>query len=256
MSAETRLPMRFVDLPGGWTAGRLALLENLPGVRHAFSTRRGPHGGDLGRMHPCGLDNRRALARAIGAECCAWADQVHGDRVIDADQALAGPVEADALATAREGVAVLGLSADCPIVLVADAVRGAVGMAHASWRSTVQRITARLIEFMRDSYGCRPADMQAGIGPSAGPQRYEVGPDVLDAALSALGGEAEQFFLRREDKTYFDLWAANVDQLTQAGLSPHNVSVAGVCTIGDERFYSYRRQGARAGRGGGIIARV
>src|SRR5689334_5410652 len=104
----------YVDLPGGWTVGRIPLLHNLPTIRHAISTRVGPNGADLHGGSPHGLANRKGLATAMGLPQCASLKQIHSGRVVDADLALAGLVEADGLMTAREGVGLLGLSADCP----------------------------------------------------------------------------------------------------------------------------------------------
>jgi len=83
-----------------------------------------------------------------------------------------------------------------------------------------------------------------------------VGDDVVDAATRAMGQAAGDCIIRRDGSTCFDLWAANVRQLTAAGLARQNIEVAGVCTICDNRFFSHRREGARAGRHGGMIVRV
>lgn len=256
MSVDACDQIQFVDLPGGWHVGQVPLLSNLPGVRHAVSTRIGPHGGDLRGDSPRGLANRHRLAKAIGASRCVWVRQVHGNVVADADDARDREIEADAITTCREGIAILGQSADCPIVLVADPERGAVGVAHASWRGTVQRVAACLVAAMRQRYRCDPAGMLGAICPSAGPCCYEVQQDVIDAATAGLGPAARECFVRRGGRTYFDLWRANARQLAGVGISPHNIAIAGVCTICDERFYSYRREGSAAGRFGGIIARI
>jgi len=265
MLREQAYRMETAVLSDGWRVGILPGLAALPGFRHAVSTRVGPQGASLAWDEPHGLSNRLSLARALGADRVAVLRQVHGATVVQAEEALAGEVEGDALMTNSPGVALLGLSADCPIVLAADPATGAVGMAHASWRGTVQGVAAELVRRMHQAYGCRPADMRAGICPSAGPCCYEVGQDTVAAATAtagsttgepALGGEAERYFPRRDGRTFFDLWLANVEQLTRAGLPRHNVELAGVCTICDRRFFSYRREGQSAGRFGGLIVRI
>ena len=256
MSSDAAPAVRFVDLPGGWTVGEFPALAALSGFRHAASTRLGPEGGSLRHDDPRGMAHRDALTRAIGAECWVAGRQVHGATVVDAAVAMAGPVEADALMTDRRGVALLGLSADCPIVLVADPTRGTVGVAHASWRSTVAGISSRLIAAMGEAYRCRPADLRVAVCPSAGPCCYEVGDDVVAAVRRALGDVASRYTQHRDGATYFDLWAANTHQLTEAGVIRENIEVAGICTICDNRFFSYRREGVKAGRHGGLIARV
>lgn len=239
-----------------WTLARLPRLSRIPGLVHAMTTALDTPPRNLHADCPTGLRDRRQLAEHLGLDGCAWARQVHGGRVVTADEAGQGRVEADGLITDRPGVGLLNLSADCPIILASDVKAGAVGVAHASWRSTVQRIAERLIEAMAGAYGCEPGRIVAGISPSAGPCCYEVGEDVREAAIDALGPAAESCFAWRDGGMTFDLWRANVQQLTRAGLSEQNIEVAGVCTITDTRFYSYRRQGAAAGRIGCLIART
>ncbi len=248
--------IRFGWVRGGWRVGRIALLTELPGVRHAVTTRIGPRGASLSDRDRAGEGNRRRLGRALGAETIVTVRQVHGNTVVDADRAIEEPVEADAIMTDRPGVALLGQSADCPIVLVADPTTGAVGMAHASWRGTVAGVTGELIAAMGRAYHCDPADMRAGICPSAGPCCYEVGDDVVAAVRGAFGERAEALLPARGGGVHFDLWQANIEQLTEAGLGRHNVALAGVCTICDRRFFSYRREGPATGRFGGVIVRI
>jgi hypothetical protein len=158
--------------------------------------------------------------------------------------------------TDEPGVGVMCFSADCPVILAADPAIGAVGAAHASWRGTVAEIAEALIAAMAAQYGCEPGRMLAGIGPSAGPCCYEVGPDVVQAAEDAWGARAGRFFPPLGESTAMDLWSANVEQLIRAGLLRRNIGLARMCTIHDRRFFSYRRQGARAGRFGCVIART
>lgn len=262
MSPERRSPvaaarhLNMAALAEDWIVATLPMLEAMPGIRHAVSTRLGPGGANLAWDDPQGPARRQSLAHALGAVQVAALRQVHGDRVVPAEEALAAQIEADAMYTRREGLAVMGLSADCPIVLVADVESGMVGMAHASWRSTVARLTYKLIRAMCADGGCRPAEMVAGICPSAGPCCYEVGPDTVAAAKAGLGEKAERFFTPHNGRACFDLWAANVGQMLEAGLCRHNIQVAGVCTICDGRFFSVRREGAATGRFGACIART
>jgi copper oxidase (laccase) domain-containing protein len=60
--------------------------------------------------------------------------------------------------------------------------------------------------------------------------------------------EAESWFLEKDGRLIFDLWAANRSQLTTAGIPPDHVETAGICTICDPRFWSHRRDGPDAGR--------
>jgi copper oxidase (laccase) domain-containing protein len=76
---------------------------------------------------------------------------------------------------------------------------------------------------------------------------YEIGNDVFRIAQARLE-DAEQFFPTAGGRRFFDLRAANVAQLTAAGVRPERISVAAECTISDLRFFSHRRDGAGTGR--------
>lgn len=245
------MPLR--PLPDGWSVGEFPELAGLPGLAHAVTTRQGPPFGPHAES-PATAAACAALAAAVGLRDAAWCRQVHGPTVLVAERGgLVG--EADALIALADGLGVIGRSADCPIVLAADPVARVAGMAHASWRSTVQGITGRLIAAMAARGGAEPGRLVCAIAPSAGPCCYEVGPEVRAAALAGLGAHAGGFFAPRGDGRFvFDLWAANVDQLRRAGVLPARIGVAGVCTLcRNDLFPSWRREGERAGRFASIV---
>ena len=242
----------FESLPSGWQVGRFRALDELGCVVCAVTTRRGPAiVADVEQTHAAAEE----LTRALGLRDIAYCRQVHGNTVLRADGAgLIG--EADAMVTGERLRGLMGRSADCPLILIADRAGSAVGMAHASWRGTVGRIASRLVAEMAALFDVDPGGAIACICPSAGPCCYEVGQDVIEAATRGIGARAQDFFRIREGKTYFDLWAANVHELAQAGLRSENIHVAGVCTIcRNDLFPSYRAEGDAAGRFAAVIAR-
>lgn len=195
------------------------------------------------------------LTQAVGLKAGAWVRQVHGGQVLKATEAgFAG--EADALWSDQSGLGVIGRGADCPLILVGG-VRNdqsrVWGFAHASWRSTLEGITAGLVQAMTRA-GAEPVGMKAVICPSAGPCCYEVGKDVHTAAMEKLGPGAAWFFTEKLGSVTFDLWAANTAQLTAAGLDEKNIHNVGHCTIcGGDLFPSHRRQAGQADRFAAII---
>jgi hypothetical protein len=245
-------PYELVTLPRGWQVGRFGSLSAMPGLVHAVTTRRGL---DVRVV----ADDRAAAARqvadALGLNGVAFCKQVHGNAVHRVDApGLAG--EGDGLVTDTPGLGLMCFSADCPLVLIADSTGRAVGIAHASWRSTVKQVTTRLVEKLRQEFDCRPEDLVAGISPSAGPCCYRVGAEVVDAAVRELGLMAERFFRVSGGKFIFDLWGANRQQLVAAGVPGANVAAAGVCTICHNQTYpSYRAEGDSAGRFVAVIGR-
>jgi YfiH family protein len=195
-----------------------------------------------------------AVVQALGLSQAAWCEQVHGATVVPVARAgHAGRF--DGLTTSAIGLALVGRSADCPLVIAAAPVDGhhgedgdwAVGMAHASWRATVQGITRELVGVLSAHHGVKPALITAGICPAAGPCCYEVGEEVRQALRNRQGASATRFFEQRNGKLFLDLWRANTDQLLSSGLRTENIHVAGLCTIcRADLFPSYRveRQGA------------
>lgn len=229
-----------------------APLDKIPGVVHAYTTRNGP-------LFPAEADAGAAmykhLAVEMGCSDVAWCRQVHGDAVLPIRRGgCAG--QADGLVTDRPGLAILGRSADCALILAADTDGRVVGMAHASWRSTIKRVAVNMIEIMQQDFGVDPENLIACIGPSVGPDQYEVGRDVFDAALEHLGPEAGDFFAKTDkpEKWRMDLWSANADQLLQAGVKPMNLYTARMCTIEhNDLFPSVRVEGRCAQRFAAVI---
>jgi YfiH family protein len=222
--------------------------------RHGWSTNTGPdfRGDPITPDHAGSVE---ILVQAAGLKSGSWARQVHGGTVLKiTEPGFAG--EADALWTDQPGLGVIGRGADCPLVLVggtrADGSR-VWGFAHASWRSTVQGITAGLILAMTEA-GVEPAGMKAVICPSAGPCCYEVGEEVRQKAEESLGPGSAWFFMERFSQVTFDLWAANTAQMTAGGMKESNIHNVQHCTIcGDGTFPSYRREGDMAGRFAAVI---
>jgi YfiH family protein len=143
--------------------------------------------------------------------------------------------------------------ADCVPILLYDPLKRAVGIVHAGWEGTVKQIAAAAVRAMTANFGSRPADILAGIGPSIGPDHYEVGVDVIARVRSTFGEVAEGLLPQRGERHHFDLWAANQATLQQAGVG--RVEVAGICTACHrEDWYSHRAESGRTGRFGALIA--
>jgi copper oxidase (laccase) domain-containing protein len=82
-------------------------------------------------------------------------------------------------------------------------------------------------------------DIVALVGPCAGACCYEVGEEVHAAFDGAHRGGRK-----------IDLRAIARERLLAAGVA--RVSDVPACTICDERYFSYRREGERAGRQGAV----
>src|SRR4051794_887561 len=161
----------------------MAIDVELPGAQVRFTTRAGGVSSglytslNLGRWTDDDPDavaeNRR---RAAGGRPVAFARQVHGTRVLPVDGPTdeASAAEADGVATAAAGLALLVLTADClPVALAAS---GAVAMVHAGWRGLAAGVLEAGVAALRALDGDGP--IHAAIGPGAGGCCYEVGDEV------------------------------------------------------------------------------
>ncbi len=243
---------------------RFPKLDRFGRLVHAVTTKPWNLATHCGEQHDSAARRRRQLCDALGLsfERLTTAEQVHKAEVHRVGQTAIGAgrsCRSDAIASAdgllidQPDAPILLLSADCPLVLVFDPVRPAVGAAHASRQATLMNIAAQLVGRMAECFGSRPADMWAGVSPSAGPCCYRVGAEILAAAARNVRRH-ERYISSRNGVAKLDLWGLIVDQLSTAGLQRQHVELARICTICDERFFSYRREGSRTGRFGLICA--
>jgi YfiH family protein len=238
------------------------------GFAHGFSARGGGVSEgvfaslNLGRATGDALDrveeNHRRLARAVGyaPERLFERSQVHGAGVWVVREGD-GPEsvrtgEGDALVTGCRGAAVGVRVADCLPVLMADRRTGAVAAVHAGWRGGVAGVVSSALDALGGLSGDdgRREDVIAAIGPSIGPCCFEVGDDVAAQLASACG---EEVVVRRgASRPHVDLWRAVERQLSLGGVRV--IDTLGRCTVCEpERFFSFRRDGARSGRMLGVI---
>lgn len=202
--------------------------------------------------------NRQRLRDALGFDCLAAPHQVHGVEVAavsrdwqdrpdsERRQVLEG---VDAVMTDCRGVAVAVSTADCVPVLLYDPDHRACAAVHAGWRGMAAHIIRATVESMQARYDTRPARLYAAVGPSIGPDSFEVGDEVVEAFLSA--GFDERAVVRRypSRRSHIDLWAAAVEELEACGVELSHIEVAGICTrLHSDEFFSARALGVRSGR--------
>jgi YfiH family protein len=278
-------------------------LSALPWLIHGFSTRAGGHSrrygkGDLNlgftkddsraaveRNRAAFLKELGAVTRkrrASGTTHSFWPlitlRQIHSDIIRCVDAVPTDPLTGDGLITATPGILLAIQTADCLPVIVVDAKRRAVGVFHAGWRGTVQRIVEKGVGEMHRCFGSRPRDLQAIIGPGVHKCCYAVGEEVRTkfesqfAYGSSLFHEVKDSDPVREKypllfltarapghsdlpKTiYLDLVEANRRQLLDAGVSRKNIDASPLCTnCNPQRLFSYRAEKGKTGRLMGVV---
>jgi YfiH family protein len=186
----------------------------------------------------------------------AAARQVHGATVLAppagaAGGALAadageGPIacgEGDALVTARAGLALSVITADCVPVLIEAGEQ--VAAVHAGWRGLVAGVLAATADRLVAEGAPPAATWIAWIGPTIGACCYEVDEEV---AVRVAAASSPAVVVRGGAKPHLDLVGAARHQLAALGVG--EVRTIAPCTRcdPDERLWSYRRHGRGAGR--------
>ena len=228
-------------------------LEEVPGIRHGFFTRAGGVSGGIYASLNVGFGSRdatesvrrnreRAMAALGGADALNTVYQVHGHDVAVVEEAWehGSAPRADAMVTARPGIALGILTADCAPVLFADRENQVVGAAHAGWRGAVSGVLAAAVAAM-ERLGANRRTIHAAVGPAIGQPSYEVGPE-FPAPFLAEDGANRRFFRpsRRPGHHMFDLTGYVAARLAALGLGAVGVLERDTCAE-EEHFFSYRR---------------
>jgi purine-nucleoside/S-methyl-5'-thioadenosine phosphorylase / adenosine deaminase len=227
-------------------------LNQIPGLVHAFSTRRAERNdfslGPVDSPNPMIQMNRARFLAAIGAP--GWPiiklKQIHSGIVVDVDDTSAASeaVAGDAGVTALRGVVLAVQTADCVPVLVADIESRVVAAIHAGWRGTAAGIVMIAVTRIVEKFHIDPKSLHAVIGPHIGVCCYEVGEDVVQAMPDASAVETREEW----SKPHVNLASANRRQLMETGIPETQIETSSLCTkCREDLFHSYRRDGKRMG---------
>jgi purine-nucleoside/S-methyl-5'-thioadenosine phosphorylase / adenosine deaminase len=265
-------------------------LSKIPWVIHGFSTRIGGsstvYGGrtlNLGFTKEDARENveknRGKLLLELGAADGRklWPlvalKQIHSDIIHVVRSAEPARLTGDGLITNLPGIPLAVMTADCFPVILVDKKRRAVGIFHAGWRGTVQRIAEKGLGIMRHEFGTVPKDVVAAIGPGIQQCCYAVGEELRTQFASQFAYGQELFcevkdsdpvrekypllFMNQRApghgdqciKLHLDLREANRRQLIEAGVPARQITALENCTSCDtSRFFSHREEKGRTGR--------
>lgn len=192
-------------------------------------------------------ENHRRVLAAAGVPDAAWVQphHVHGTTVLAVTDASRDGAEGDGSATARPGLALVAIGADCaPIAIANDTACAAV---HAGWRGAVDGVIAAGVASVR-ALGRGP--VRAVIGPCVCARHYEFGAELLAELAERVGPEVAA--TTDTGTPAFDLRATLLAAFARDDVS--DVEVVDVCTVESTDHYSYRRDG-RTGRHGVVVLR-
>jgi YfiH family protein len=189
-------------------------------------------------------ENRRRLTALHTIEA-AWLRQVHGTTVVKANPLVSA--EADASWSSTPRVACTVMTADCLPALFTDRAGTRVAAAHAGWRGLANGV----LEATVASLACAPEEVLVWLGPAIGPQAFEVGEEVREAFTSHHAAASTAFAPgARPGKLLADIYA--LARLRLAAIGVTAVYGGGLCTLTDDRWFSYRRA-AQTGRMASLV---
>nr|WP_030593023.1 peptidoglycan editing factor PgeF [Streptomyces rimosus] len=226
------------------------LTNDTSGAHFAFTDRWGgvsaaPYaelnlGGAVGDDPESVRTNRELAAKALGLDPArvVWMNQVHGRDVAVVDGPWRDDTDipgVDAVVTARRGLALAVLTADCTPVLLADPVAGVTGAAHAGRPGLVAGVVPATVEAMT-ALGADPGRIIARTGPAVCGRCYEV-PEAMRAEVAAVVPEAWATTSRGTP-------AVDMAAGVRAQLAAYGVRVgehSHTCTLESADHFSYRR---------------
>ncbi|GGR93900.1 laccase domain protein [Streptomyces aureoverticillatus] len=197
-------------------------------------------GGAVGDDSGAVRQNRELAAKSLGIDAAlvVWMNQVHGRDVAVVDGPWGGDEDVpavDAVVTARRGLALAVLTADCTPVLLADPAAGVAAAAHAGRPGLVAGVVPAAVEAMV-RLGARPERIVARTGPAVCGRCYEVPADMrADVAAVEPAAYAETSW----GTPAVDVTAGVHAQLDRLGVRDREQSP--VCTLESGDHFSYRR---------------
>lgn len=172
-----------------------------------------------------------------------WLEQIHSDRAVEA-KSDGKVLTADASFTREKGVVCAVLTADCLPLLVCNRDGSEVSAIHAGWKGLTGGVIRATIEDMQSN----PADLLVWLGPAIGPEAFECGVDVLEAAFESALSESHAeaiskcFVPHTEKPLHFlaDIYGLGRAELQELGIT--EIYGGDRCTVSEsDAFYSYRR---------------
>ena len=183
-------------------------------------------------------ENRNSLQKLVSASEIQFMDQVHGDVVSRINETSTFAPKADALITSKKDLALVVMVADClPILVSGQNVAAAI---HVGRRGMANGVIKKTIAEIRNISDER---LIAHIGPGICENCYEVDEATYKELVEKYPGS---------DAGYrkLNLRAESTKQLEEMGVRVVNINI---CTMENEKYYSYRRDGKTGRQAGAII---
>ena len=160
--------------------------------------------------------------------------QEHGSEIISADDMHTDC--GDGLYTISHQTTITVSLADCCGILIVDPKQRVLMALHSGWKGTKAGIGPKGVDLLMKTYDSKPEDLLIWLTPCAGKDAYEVGEEFNDYF-------PRHVYISNEGRITLDLQGAIIEGLLNKGILLKQLEISDICTIDDERFHSYRRDG-------------
>ncbi len=244
--------------------------ESLGDLTHGFSTRIGgvsPKPYDTMNLSFSRGDeidnvfenfNRLSKAMVFDKNSIVFSHQVHDTNVAIVGQKDVGKgifresdiKNTDGLITNEKDVVLTTFYADCVPLFFYDEKNSAIGLSHAGWRGTVNKMAEKTIRTMMTAFGTKAENLKAAIGPSICYDCFMVSSDVYEEFKEKIPG-AMGLYSRESHvpgKYHINLQEINKFVMMESGILEENIELPGLCTkCRPDLFFSHRRDGSERG---------
>lgn len=204
--------------------------------------------------------NRDSFAKRIDFPLNLWvsAEQTHGIRIHQATKNDRGKGatqygtsvrDTDGFYTFEKNLLLTLCFADCVPLYFTAPNHGFIGIAHAGWKGTVNKIAAEMVSFvLKERIPLN--EVKVAIGPSICEKCYIVDDRVITHVQNILEDvDKKPYNLIKENQYELDLKTLNKQILMKEGIDEQNITVSRLCTSCDSAyFFSHRRDQGASGR--------
>jgi YfiH family protein len=191
--------------------------EEFSNIKHCFFTKKGGVSKDIYSSLNCGIgsndkENNVINNLAIVADKINVSknnlflmNQTHSNKVVTINENSRNTqqINADALITKIENIAISVLTADCVPVLIYEDVNRVVACVHAGWRGAVNGIIKNTLDEIINM--SKNNKIYVAVGPCIGVKNYEISKEFYDVFIKESKENEIFFFHTKKDKFLFDL---------------------------------------------------
>lgn len=195
------------------------------------------------------IQNYENLCNQIGADSKKMirSKQRHTDRILLVDNLNEASNENepfDGSITNKSEIVLGTTNADCILMILFDPVKKVLANVHSGWRGTLQRISVKAINKMKEEFKSNPQDIICCMAPSIRKCHFEVEKDVEKLFKKEFQElPYDEFIKKQEDREKWNIDTIFINRriLLNQGLKLENIIDSGICSCCNcDSLHSYR----------------